>query len=188
MQMTSTVRGRWEAVRWLAFETRISHNGHLKSERAVSPFSGIASKQLLSVFLSHLFPLVSCPFFLPGLSRCRAISRLTQESVSRVHPRLFERGSHFAAHLGKHLPSSSVFLRGMKGVPAGRAAFVTKATCWAGQPVVRQERSLWCTQVLGCPLACLSVSIAVLAGHLYICNFTQAKTKTSKACKEGLYK
>lgn len=98
--------------------------------------------------------------------------------MSHVHPRPFERGSHFAAHLGKHFPSSSVFLGEMKAAPARRAGFVTKATCWAGQPVVRQERSLWWTQVLGCPLACLSVSIALPAGHLYNCNFTQAKTKT----------
>lgn len=165
----------------LAFETTISHNGHLKSERAAGPFSGIESKRLLSVF-SHLSPLVSCPFFLSGLSRCCAISQLTQESMSHVHPRPFERGSHFAAHLGKHLPSSSVFLGEMKGAPARRAGFVTKATCWAGQPVVRQERSLWQTQVLGCPLACLSVSIALPAGHLYNCNFTQTKTK---ACYTG---
>lgn len=177
----------------LAFETTISHNGHLKSERAAVLFSGIESKPLLSCisFPPHLSPLVSCPFFLSGLSRCRAISQLTQESMSHVHPRPFERGSHFAAHLGKHLPSSSVFLTEMKGASARRAGFVTKATCWAGQPVVRQERSLCRTQVLGCPLACLSVSIALPAEHLYNCNFTQRKTKTCYnrgVCKEGLYR
>lgn len=173
--------GGGQAVRLLAFETTISHNGHLKSERAAGLLSGIESKRLLSVFFffspsSHSSGLLSF-FSLSGLSRCRAISQLTQESMSHVHPRPFERGSHFAAHLGKHLPSSSVFLGEMKAAPAGRAGFVTKATCWARQPVVRQERSLWRTQVLGCPLACLSVSIALPAGHLYNCNFTQAKTK-----------
>lgn len=129
------------------------------------------------LFFPHLFPLISCPFFLSGLSRCCAISELTQESMSRVHRRPFEKGSHSAAHLGKHLPSSSVFLAEMKGVPERRAGFVTKATCWARQPVVGQERSLWWTQVLGCPLACLSVSVALPTGHLYNCNITHAKTK-----------
>lgn len=149
----------------------ISHDRHLKSERAAAPLPGIKSKQLLS---SHLFPLVSCPFFLFSLSRCCAISQQTLESVSHVHPRPFERGSHFTAHLEKHLQLSPVFLREMKVVPARRAGLVTKAPCWAGQPVVRQERSLWQTQVLGCPLACLSVNMARPAGHLYNCNFTQA--------------
>lgn len=40
-----------------AFETAISHDGHLKSERAAGLFSGIESKQLLSV-------VVFFPFFL----------------------------------------------------------------------------------------------------------------------------
>lgn len=148
---------------------------NLKSERAACLFSGIESKQLLSVlffFVPHLSPLVSFPFFLHGLTRCRAISQQTLESMSHVHPRPFERGIHSAAHLGKHPPLSSVFLREMKAAPARRAVFVTKATCWTGQPVVRQERSLWRTQVLGCPLACPSVSITLPAGHLYNCNFT----------------
>lgn len=169
-----------KAVWSLQFETAISHNECLKSEKAAGAFSGIASKRLLAVFFfffPHLFPLISCPFFLSGLSRCCAISELTQESMSRVHRRPFEKGSHFAAHLGKHLPSSSVFLAEMKGVPERRAGFVTKATCWARQPVVGQERSLWWTQVLGCPLACLSVSVALPTGHLYNCNITHAKTK-----------
>lgn len=172
--------GREGKAAWsVAFETTISHNEHLKSEKAAGAFSGIASKRLLAVPHPppHLSPLISCPFFLSGLSRCCAISQLTQESMSHVRPRPFEKGSHFAAHLGKHLPSSSVFLAEMKGAPARRAGFVTKATCWAEQPVVGQERSLWWTQVLGCPLACLSVSVALPAGHLYNCNITQTKTK-----------
>lgn len=79
---------------------------------------------------------------------------------------------------GRHLPSSSASLGETKRAPDRGAGFVTKATCWAGQPVVRQERSLWQTQVLGCPLACLSVSPAVPTGHLYSCNFKLAKTRT----------
>lgn len=62
-----------------------------------------------------------------------------------------------------------------RGFLLEESGFVTKATCWAGQPVVRQEKSLWWTQVLGCPLAFPSVSVSLLAGHLYNCNFTQAK-------------
>lgn len=150
---------------------------NLRELLGLSLASNLSSFSLF-LFSAHLFSLVSCPFFLSGLARCRAISQQTLESMSHVHPRPFERGSHFATHLGKHLPLSSVFLREMKAAPARRAGFVTKATCWAGQPVVRQERSLWRTQVLGCPLACLSVSITLPAGHLYNCNFTQGKTKT----------
>lgn len=108
----------------LLFETTISHNGYLKSERAAGPSSGIKSKRLLCFFFP---PLVSCPFFLSGLSRCRAISQLTQESMSHVHPRPFERGSHFAAHLGKHLPSSSVVPRGDEGGSREKSGFCNQS-------------------------------------------------------------
>lgn len=51
---------RWGGiVRLLAFETTISHNGYLKSERAAGPFSGIKSKRLLTVFFFFLSLLIS---------------------------------------------------------------------------------------------------------------------------------
>lgn len=114
-------------MRWEAFESTISQNGHLKSERAAAPLSGTPSKRLLSVFFSSSSHL-SCPFFLPGLSRCCGISPLTQESVSRVCLRPFENASHFADHLGKHLPSSSAFIIAeMKGYPAVSSGFCNQS-------------------------------------------------------------
>lgn len=126
--------------------------------------------------LCHLPSVVSCSLFLSAPSRCRTISQRTQEPMSPYIHGSLKRKPLFAAHLGKHLRSSSLFFAammrwwwwwgGVGGAPARKVAFETKATCRAGQPVVRQGRSLWWTQVLGCPLACLSFSVVLLAGHL----------------------
>lgn len=165
-----------KAVRRVTFETAISHNARLKSERAADPFSGIASKRLLSVFWKppgHFMS--SLPVWPLQVPRYLAANTGIREPCT-------------SAALWKRKPLcrfilESTFQRPLCSSPRWRRlqleelGFVTKATCWAGQPVVRQERSLWRTQVLGCPLACLSVSVALLAGHLYNCNFTQAKTK-----------
>lgn len=138
-----------EVARLLTFETPISHNGLLKSERAAGSFPGIESKQLLSVFFSSSPP----SSFLPvrPLQVPRYLTANTGIHEPCTSTALWKRKPLCSSYW----KASSVVLcapGGDEGAPARRAGFVTKATCWAEQPVVRQERSLWRTQVLGMPV------------------------------------
>ena len=125
----------------------------------------------LSLFSPLLFFLPLPPPFAFCLA-CPGACRYLTASAGIHKPRT-------SAALWKRKPIilESAFHRPLKAADAGRASCETEDPFWAGQPVVRQERSLWRTQVLGCPLACQSVNMAAPAGHLYNCNFTQGKTK-----------